>query len=127
MLLLERPRPNFQPGSLGCPINIQILSTTSLFCLLLYEEIPSYPNEGVVHSFKFTLRSFALKILTDCTPPFPMATTGRAPWATPGLTKLRPMEQMGRYEIERNLKQNYAKRELRNEREQASPNGATPS
>ena len=37
------------------------------------------------------------------------------------------MEQTGRYEIERNLKQNYAKGELRNEREQASPNGATPS
>ena len=46
-------------------------------------KIPSYPNEGVVHSFKFTLCSFALKIPTNCTPPFPMATTGRASWAMP--------------------------------------------
>jgi hypothetical protein len=37
------------------------------------------------------------------------------------------MEQIGRYERERNLKQNYAKEKLRNGREQASPNGITPS
>ena len=84
MVPVRAPSPeHFQPGSLGGSINIQILSTTSLFCLLLYEEIPSYPNEGVVHSFKFTLRSFALKIPTDCTLPFPTATTGRASRAMP--------------------------------------------
>ena len=37
------------------------------------------------------------------------------------------MEQTGRYEREGSKKQNYAKGKLRNEREQASPNGATPS
>ena len=35
-------------GRSGAPLGG---TTTSLFCLLLYGEIPSYPNEGVVHSF----------------------------------------------------------------------------
>ena len=91
------------------------------------EKTPSYPNRRAVRSFDLLYVALLQNIPTDRAPPSPTVMTSQASRATPWAHKVRPTEQMGRYENERNKKQNYAKGKLRNEREQASPNGATPS
>ena len=56
--------------------------------LLLYGEIPSYPNEGVVRSFVLPYVTSLYNISTDRTSPFPIATTGRASRAMPRARKV---------------------------------------
>ena len=76
----------------------------------------------------FALRSFALKnIPTDHTPPFPTVTSSRASRATPRAPKVAAYGTNGQVREGGNKKQNYAKGKLRNEREQAPPNGVIPS
>jgi len=56
-----------------------------------------------------------------------MVTSSQASQATPQAPKVAAYGTNGQVQERKNKKQNYAKEKLRNEREQAPPNGAIPS
>jgi hypothetical protein len=63
-----RPENSFGPGRSGAPLGC---TTTSLFCLLSYGEIPSYPTKRIACSFNLPYVALLSKHFDQSHPAFP--------------------------------------------------------